>query len=195
MPESPAKPRIPLLGIVGKPNVGKSTIFNRLNRLAPFHRWGDEPVSPATGLVRGDHLERPAGAHRRYRGILPDEKELIPSEIFRQACVVLEEADAIILVADVRSALTSPDIELARHLRRLSKPLFLAANRVDSAKQEAEAENMRTLGIERLFADFSRIRPRNHRTAIELHAGDSTMTAKLYNLDKLRHSEHSGGKR
>ena len=52
------------------------------------------------------------------------------------------------LVVDVRTALASPDMELARLLRRLGKPLFLAVNKVDSTKLEAEAENFRTLGIE-----------------------------------------------
>lgn len=150
MPESSAKIRIPILAIVGKPNVGKSTIFNRLigSRRSIV---GDEP-----GITRDRLYGETTWNGQRVRivdtgGILPDDKELIPSEIFRQARVALEEADAIILVVDVRTALTSPDIELARLLRKMGKPLFLAVNKVDSAKQEAEAENMRTLGIERLF--------------------------------------------
>jgi GTP-binding protein len=84
-------------------------------------------------------------------GILPNEKEFIPAEIFRQAKVALEEADVIVMVVDVRAELTAPDMELARLLQRLGKPLFLAVNKVDSLKLEAEAENFRTLGIQRLF--------------------------------------------
>jgi len=65
--------------------------------------------------------------------------------------VALEEADAIVMVVDGRSELAAPDLELARLLRRLGKPLFLAVNKVDTPRQEAEAENFRTLGIDRLF--------------------------------------------
>ena len=141
---------IPTLAIVGRPNVGKSTLFNRLigSRRAIV---GDEP-----GITRDRLYGEATWNGRRMRvvdtgGIIPDEKELIPTEIFRQARVALEEADAIILVIDARSELAAPDMELARLLRRLSKPLFLAVNKVDTPKQEAEAENFRTLGIDRLF--------------------------------------------
>ena len=140
----------PTLAIVGRPNVGKSTLFNRLigSRRAIV---GDEP-----GITRDRLYGETTWNGRRLRvvdtgGIIPDEKELIPSEIFRQARVALEEADAIILVIDGRSELAAPDMELARLLRRLGKPLFLAVNKVDTPKQEAEAENFRTLGIDRLF--------------------------------------------
>jgi len=147
--ESTSKTRVPLLAIVGRPNVGKSTLFNRMigSRRAIV---GDEP-----GITRDRLYSEAVWNNRRLRvvdtgGIIPDEKELIPSEIFRQARVALEEADAIVMVVDCRTELASPDLELARLLRRLGKPLFLAVNKVDSVKQEAEAENFRTLGIENL---------------------------------------------
>src|SRR5882672_1697219 len=84
-------------------------------------------------------------------GIVPDDKDFIPGEIFRQARLAFEEAAAVVLVVDVRTELAAPDMELARLLRRLGKPLFLAVNKVDSTKLEAEAENFRTLGIENLY--------------------------------------------
>src|SRR5262249_11857278 len=84
-------------------------------------------------------------------GIIPNERELIPAEIFRQARVALEEAAAIVMVVDARTELAAPDLELVRLLRRLGKPLFLAVNKVDSIKQEAEAENFRNLGIQELY--------------------------------------------
>jgi GTP-binding protein len=83
--------------------------------------------------------------------IVPDDKALIPAEIFRQAKVALEESDAVVMVVDARTELASPDMELARLLQRLGKPLFLAVNKVDSAKQEAAAQNFRTLGIREVF--------------------------------------------
>src|SRR3954447_16651320 len=124
-----------LLAIVGRPNVGKSTLFNRLvgRRRAIV---GDEP-----GITR-DRLYGDVFWHgKRFRvvdtgGIIPDDQELIPSEIFRQAKVALEEAAAIVLVVDGRTELASPDMELARLLRKLGKPLYLAVNKIDVPKLE-----------------------------------------------------------
>jgi GTPase len=142
--------KAPLIAIVGRPNVGKSTLFNRLigSRRAIV---GDEP-----GITRDRLYGETTWNGRRVRvvdtgGIIPDDKDFIPAEIFRQARVALEEAAAIILVVDVRTELAAPDYELSRLLRRVGKPLFLAVNKVDTPKLEAEAENFRTLGIENLF--------------------------------------------
>ncbi len=130
--------------------MGKSTLFNRLvgSRRAIV---GDEP-----GITRDRLYGETKWTGRRLRivdtgGIIPDDKDFIPGEIFKQARFALEEAAAIVLVVDVRTALASPDMELARLLRRLGKPLFLAVNKVDSTKLEAEAENFRTLGIENVY--------------------------------------------
>jgi len=139
-----------LVAIVGRPNVGKSTLFNRLtgSRRAIV---GDEP-----GITRDRLYGETTWEGRRLRvvdtgGIIPDDKDFIPAEIFRQARFALDEAAAIVLVVDVRTELAAPDMELARLLRRLGKPLFLAVNKVDSPKLEAQAENFRTLGIEDLY--------------------------------------------
>ncbi|HET9181986.1 MAG TPA: ribosome biogenesis GTPase Der [Candidatus Angelobacter sp.] len=149
MPQSSVN-NIPTLAIVGRPNVGKSTLFNRLigSRRAIV---GDEP-----GITRDRIYGETTWQGQRLRivdtgGIIPDDKQLIPAEIFRQARVALEQADAIVMVVDARTELAAPDMELARLLQRTGKPLFLAVNKVDSTKQEAEAENFRTLGIQRLF--------------------------------------------
>ncbi len=140
----------PLLAIVGRPNVGKSTLFNRLvgSRRAIV---GDEP-----GITRDRLYGETEWNGRRLRvvdtgGILPDEKELIPSEIFRQARVALEEASAIVMVVDGRTELAAPDMELARLLLRTGKPLVLAVNKVDNVKQEPYAEEFRSLGIKELM--------------------------------------------
>jgi GTP-binding protein len=140
----------PLIAIVGRPNVGKSTLFNRLvgSRRAIV---GDEP-----GITR-DRLY--GEAHWRGHdlrvvdtgGILPEDTDFIPSEIFRQARVALAEAAAIVMVVDARSELAAPDLELARLLQRTGKPLFLAANKVDSQKQESLADDLHRLGIRNLF--------------------------------------------
>jgi len=141
---------LPLLAIVGRPNVGKSTLFNRLvgSRRAIV---GDEP-----GITRDRLYGEAEWNGRRLRvvdtgGIIPNEKELIPSEIFRQARVALEEANAIVMVVDGRTELASPDMELARLLLRTGKPLVLAVNKIDNVKQEPYAEEYRRLGIKELI--------------------------------------------
>jgi len=140
-----------LLAIVGRPNVGKSTLFNKMvgRRRAIV---GDEP-----GITRDRLYGTVRWNGRQFRvvdtgGIVPEDKDLIPSEIFRQARVALDEAAAIVMVTDVRTELTGPDMELARLLQKLGKPLYLAVNKVDDPKLEPEAENFRRLGIKNLWA-------------------------------------------
>jgi GTPase len=139
-----------LLAIVGRPNVGKSTLFNKMvgRRRAIV---GDEP-----GITRDRLYGTVRWNGRQFRvvdtgGIVPEDKDLIPSEIFRQARVALDEAAAIVMVTDVRTELTGPDMELARLLQKLGKPLYLAVNKVDDPKLEPEAENFRRLGIKNLW--------------------------------------------
>jgi GTPase len=141
---------VPTLAIVGRPNVGKSTLFNRIvgSRRAIV---GDEP-----GITR-DRLYGDAEWHGcRLRlvdtgGILPEEKDLIPSEIYRQARVALDEAAAIVMVVDGRTELAGPDLELARLLRKANRPIFLAVNKVDSDRQSSLIDNFHRLGINKMF--------------------------------------------
>lgn len=130
--------------------MGKSTLFNRLvgSRRSIV---GDEP-----GITRDRIYGNADWNGREIRvvdtgGIVPDDKELIPSEIYTQAKVALDEADAIIMVVDGRSNLTSTDMELARILLRGGKPLFLAVNKIDSPKQQADAEEFRRMGIRNVY--------------------------------------------
>ena len=147
--ESESTP-IATLAIVGRPNVGKSTLFNRLvgSRRAIV---GDEP-----GVTRDRIYGEAKWSGRKLRvvdtgGIIPDDQALIPAEIFRQARVALDQADAIVLVVDGRTELASPDIDLARLLLRTGKPLMLAVNKIDTPKLEPYAEEFRRLGIRELF--------------------------------------------
>jgi GTPase len=141
---------VPTIAIVGRPNVGKSTLFNRLvgSRRAIV---GDEP-----GITRDRLYGEAEWRGRRLRivdtgGILPGDKDFIPSEIFRQAKIALEEADAVIMVVDARTELAGPDIELARLMIRSGKPLFLAVNKIDSDKQQSLIDDFHRLGVRKLF--------------------------------------------
>jgi GTP-binding protein len=149
-PEPPNSASLPTIAIVGRPNVGKSTLFNRIvgSRRAIV---GDEP-----GITRDRLYGEAEWRGCRFRvvdtgGILPEEKDLIPAEVFRQARVALEEASAIVFVVDGRSELAAPDLELARLLRKAGKPLFLAINKIDSEKQAALVGDFHRLGIPPMF--------------------------------------------
>jgi GTP-binding protein len=137
---------LPLIAVCGRPNVGKSTLFNRLTG-SRRSIVGDEP-----GITRDRIYGEIEWMGRDARivdtgGVVPDDEALIPSEIFRQAQVALEEADAIVMVVDGRTELASPDIELARLLLRGGKPVFLAVNKMDTDSMNAGAENFRRLGF------------------------------------------------
>ncbi len=142
---------MPLIVVCGRPNVGKSTLFNRLTGTRRSI-VGDEP-----GITRDRIYGEVHWAGRVARvvdtgGIVPDDEALIPSEIFNQARTAFEEASAIVMVVDGRTELAAPDMDLAQLLRRLNKPMFLAVNKVDTAQQDAAAENLRQLGIPNLTA-------------------------------------------
>src|SRR5215467_5707215 len=140
----------PVIAIVGRPNVGKSTLFNRIVGLRRAI-VGDEP-----GITRDRLYGEAEWNGRKLRivdtgGILPEEKDLIPAEIFRQARVALNESSAIIMVVDGRSELAAPDLELVRLLRKANRPLFLAVNKVDSDQQSGLVDDFHRLGVKQMF--------------------------------------------
>ena len=141
---------LPLVAICGRPNVGKSTLFNRLTGTRRSI-VGDEP-----GITRDRIYGEVEWSGRDVRlvdtgGVVPDDEALIPSEIFRQAQVALDEADAIVMVIDGRTELASPDMELARLLLRGGKPCFLAVNKMDTPELLPSAENFRRLGFKNVL--------------------------------------------
>ena len=109
--ESADARQLPLIAVCGRPNVGKSTLFNRLTG-SRRSIVGDEP-----GITRDRIYGEIEWMGQDARivdtgGVVPDDEALIPSEIFRQAQVALDEADAIVMVVDGRTELASPDMEL-----------------------------------------------------------------------------------
>ena len=141
---------MPFIAIVGRPNVGKSTLFNRLigQRRSIVT---DEP-----GITR-DRIYGTVTWHgSTYEivdtgGIVPGEETEIPSRILEQAQIAIESASIIFFVVDGRAALTAPDQELARLLRRTGKPIYLVVNKIDSEKQSAEVSEFYRLGIKHIF--------------------------------------------
>jgi GTP-binding protein len=141
---------LPLIAIVGRPNVGKSTLFNRLigQRRSIVT---DEP-----GITR-DRIYGIVSWHgRSYEivdtgGIIPGEESEIPQRIFEQAQIAIASAELIFFVVDGRSSITAPDQELARLLRRTSKPVFLVVNKIDSEKQAGEVAEFYRLGSDHVF--------------------------------------------
>lgn len=147
MPQSTG---LPTVVIVGRPNVGKSTLFNAIlgQRKAIT---GDEP-----GITRDRIAGEAVHRRRRFRlidtgGIIPDDEALIPSEILRQARVALDEAAHIIFLIDGRTEITAADRDLAMMLRRLGKPVTLAVNKIDAPKREVLAAEFYSLGFERVI--------------------------------------------
>jgi GTP-binding protein len=146
----PGAAALPLVAIVGRPNVGKSTLFNRLTH-SRRSIVGDEP-----GITRDRIYGEYEWAGRQFRlvdtgGIVPDDPELIPTEIYNQAKVALRDADALVLVVDARTELASPDYDLVKLLIRGGKPVFLAVNKVEGDALDSTAQNFRQLGIRNLF--------------------------------------------
>ena len=130
--------KLPSVVIVGRPNVGKSTIFNRLTGTRR------SIVTNEPGITRDRIYGTATWQGRTFEvvdtgGIVPDDKAAIPREILRQAQVAIEGASQLLLIVDVRAGLTPLDAELANLLRRTGKPLAILANKVDTQMQESLA--------------------------------------------------------
>ncbi len=141
---------LPQVVILGRPNVGKSTLFNRIcgRRRALV---GNEPGMTRDRLyARAEWLGKPFEVVDTG-GLIPTEKELIAAEIFRQARVAIEEAAHLVLVVDAREGAVPLDEELAQYLRRTGKPLALAVNKIDSTHHSLLAADFHRLGIRDVF--------------------------------------------
>ena len=145
----PMKKNLPSLVIVGRPNVGKSTLFNRLTGTRR------SIVTNEPGITRDRIYGQAEWRGRALEivdtgGIVPDDKALMAQEIFRQARVAFLRAALLVLVVDNQAGLTPLDEELARLLRGTGKPFVVAVNKVDRVGQEAHAAEFHSLGT-RIF--------------------------------------------
>ncbi|HEY6391424.1 MAG TPA: ribosome biogenesis GTPase Der, partial [Bryobacteraceae bacterium] len=141
---------LPVVVIVGRPNVGKSTLFNAITR-SRRSIVGDEP-----GITRDRIHGEASHDGRRFElidtgGIIQNDAELIPSEILKQARVALSRAAQIVFLIDGRTEITGADRDLAKMLRQIGKPVTLAVNKIDSTARESLTHEFHVLGFRDLF--------------------------------------------
>jgi GTP-binding protein len=150
-PDAPTEiAALPVVVIVGRPNVGKSTLFNAITRTRRSI-VGDEP-GITRDRIRGEaeYMGRPF-ALIDTGGIIQNDSELIPSEILKQARVALDRASQIIFLIDGRTEITGADRDLAKMLRQIGKPVTLAVNKIDSTSREDLMHEFHSLGFRDLF--------------------------------------------
>ena len=144
-----------ILAIVGRPNVGKSTLFNRIvgRRIAIVHH--------EAGVTRDRISALACWRDKRFEAVdtggiafMDDEKaaDVLAAATQHQAEVAIEMASAIVLIVDVTEGLTPLDQEIARKLRASGKPIFLAVNKTDNAARVAGAAEFSALGLEQMFS-------------------------------------------
>lgn len=141
---------VPLVAIIGRPNVGKSTLFNRIlgSRTAI--------VDDVPGVTRDRNYADTSYRNRPFRlidtgGLEPAASDGMLALIRRQSELAIAEADVLILLMDGRAGLTPQDQEVVRLLRGTTKPLFVAINKIDTPKTEVLVADFYQLGIESLF--------------------------------------------
>ena len=145
-----AKTGLPSVVIVGRPNVGKSTLFNGLTGQRRSI-VGDEP-----GITRDRIYGRAFYAGHTFEvidtgGIIQNDEELIPTQILKQAKVALSSAVQVIFVIDGRAEITGADHELAKMLHRLGKPVTVAVNKCDVPKRDSLMHEFHGLGFQHMF--------------------------------------------
>lgn len=140
----------PVLALVGRPNVGKSTLFNRLTRSR------DALVADFPGLTRDRQYGEGKGADKPYividTGGLEGGEEGIDFVMASQSLLAIEEADVVLLLVDGRAGLMPADTQIVAHLRKLSKPAYLVVNKVDGIDEDVARGDFFGLGIDQVFA-------------------------------------------
>ncbi len=138
------------VAIVGRPNVGKSTLFNRLLEQRKAI------VDDISGVTRDRQYGVADWAGKTFNvidtgGFVPDTQDIFEKEIRKQVRIAIDEADAIIFMVDVAVGITDLDDAMADLLRRSKKPVFLAVNKVDNGERELEANEFYSLGFEKFY--------------------------------------------
>lgn len=135
-----------IVAIVGRPNVGKSTFFNRLIQRR------EAIVDAVSGVTRDRHYGKSDWNGKEFSlidtgGYVVGSDDVFEKEIDKQVELAIDEADAIIFMVDVESGVTGMDEDVAKLLRKVDKPTFLAVNKVDNTKRMADAVEFYSLGL------------------------------------------------
>ena len=136
----------PTVVLVGRPNVGKSTLFNRLTRSR------DALVADLPGLTRDRHYGHGRGGNKPYLvvdtgGFEPIADSGILFEMARQTLQAVDEGDAVIFLVDARTGMTPQDKVIANRLRQLNKPVFLVVNKAEGMRRDLVAAEFYELGL------------------------------------------------
>ncbi|MCF6130880.1 ribosome biogenesis GTPase Der [Flavobacterium wongokense] len=139
-----------IVAIVGRPNVGKSTFFNRLIKRR------EAIVDSVSGVTRDRNYGKSEWNGKEFSvidtgGYIKGSDDIFEGEIRRQVELAIDEADAIIFVVDVEEGITPMDAEVAKLLRKVTKPILLAVNKVDNAMREKDAVEFYNLGLGEYF--------------------------------------------
>lgn len=135
-----------IVAIVGRPNVGKSTLFNRLIQRR------EAIVDSVSGVTRDRHYGKSEWNGKEFSvidtgGYVVGSDDIFEGEIRKQAQLAIEEADVIVFVVDVESGITPMDQAVANLLRQVDKPIFLTVNKVDNSMRDADAVEFYNLGL------------------------------------------------
>ncbi len=139
-----------IVAIVGRPNVGKSTFFNRLIQRR------EAIVDAVSGVTRDRHYGKSDWNGKEFSlidtgGYVKGSDDVFEEEIDKQVILAIEEADAIIFMVDVEAGVTGMDEDVATLLRKVKKPVFLVVNKVDNGKREEDAVEFYSLGLGNYF--------------------------------------------
>lgn len=140
-----------IVAIVGRPNVGKSTFFNRLIKRR------DAIVDSVSGVTRDRNYGKSEWNGKEFSvidtgGYIKGSDDIFEGEIRKQVELAIDEADAILFMVDVEEGITPMDEEVAKLLRKVTKPVILVVNKVDSAKRTNDALEFYNLGLGEYFA-------------------------------------------
>lgn len=136
----------PVLALVGRPNVGKSTLFNRLTKSR------DAIVADFAGLTRDRHYGQGSQGHYEYividtGGFEPDASTGIYQEMAKQTRQAVAEADVVIFVVDARAGVSAQDHDISKYLRRIGKPCLLVANKAEGMREGVQLSEFYELGL------------------------------------------------
>lgn len=150
MADADAGLRLPVLALVGRPNVGKSTLFNRLTRSR------DALVADQPGVTRDRQYGYASHAGRRFivvdTGGIGQEDDTIDASAQAQTELAMAEADAVVFVTDARDGAVAADVTIAGHLRRLSQPVFVAVNKSEGLSRGEAGADFHALGLSEPWA-------------------------------------------